>query len=399
MCWIQGDPYPSKTPIYIEGNFGAIDRGFNLYGNSISSVIVTANVANTKILDIDIDVQVPDGPGGVKGQKGQKGQPGVQGAQGVQGFAGLSGHQGVQGAQGLAGLKGDVGEVVGGTKGAKGDKGEFGYGEVGDDGEKGQKGESIGATKGEKGAKGEKGGLGDAGVNASTPSNNISSISISNQSWAGGTIRLYTLNFTNPLPSSSYSVVGSSRKPNSSETGFFYSGSGHLQTYLKDTNYTQVAFAVSGENINNTQYFIPADGSVIIVGDIVAASSVEITNVTASNFSLAGIGGSATATYRLASSGGAFRTISSGTLTAISGQWLLSGSASNYEAFVSVNSGGTGTPGGTFDTWVNLGTTQNWTLTSENSFSTTTFTVQIRNAATLAVVDTAQVTMEVDSAP
>lgn len=455
MCWIQGDPYPSKTPIYIEGNFGAIDRGFNLYGNSISSVIVTANVANTKILDIDIDVQVPDGPGGVKGQKGQKGQPGVQGAQGVQGFAGLSGNQGVQGAQGLAGLKGDVGEIVGGTKGAKGDKGEFGYGEVGDDGEKGQKGESIGATKGEKGIKGDKGGLGDAGTNASSPSkgdtgdsglsgdkgeigfnpefirayanfgggfpgifpatvfssNNVSSVDYRSYPFTGGdgvtmTVRVAILNFITPLPDANYSVIGCARKPNSTEeSDHNYNTTGHMQLISKNANFAEVAFGLSGNYKPNhssgpTKYIISQDASVIVVRNIgVAASSVEITNVTASNSSLAGIGGSATATYRLASSGGAFRTISSGTLTAISGQWLLSGSASDYEAFVSVNSGGTGTPGGTFDTWVNLGTTRNWTLTSENSFSTTTFTVQIRNAATLAVVDTAQVTMEVDSAP
>lgn len=313
ICYIQGDAFPSKTPLFVEGTFQAIDRGLNFYGNSIASVLVTANTSNTKIIDLNIDIPLLDGDTGQKGQKGQKGQPGVQGAQGAQGLQGIQGFQGVQGTQGLDGVKGEIGELTGGTKGEKGDKGEFGYGQLGDDGEKGQKGESIGATKGEKGEKGDLGDLGDAGIDAAAPSkgdtgdsgnigdigdaglsvefirgyanfgggfagffsptifasNNISSISISNQSWVGGTIRLYTLNFTNPMPSSSYSVVGSARKPNSSETGFYYSGSGHLQTYFKDANYTQVAFAVSGENINNTQYFIPADGSVIIIGNLV----------------------------------------------------------------------------------------------------------------------------------
>jgi hypothetical protein len=312
ICFIQGDAYPSKTPLFVEGTFQSLDRGLNFYGNSIASVIVTANTSNTKIVNLEIDIPLLDGDQGQKGQKGQKGQPGVQGAQGAQGEIGLNGRQGFQGVQGLAGLKGEVGELTGGTKGEKGDKGEFGYGQLGDDGEKGQKGESIGATKGEKGEKGETGDLGDAGVNAVASvkgdtgdsgdtgglgdaglsvefisayanfgggfagffsptifaSNNISSISISNQSWVGGTIRRYTVNFTNSLPDSNYSVVGSSRKPNSAETGFFYSGTGHLQTISKSSSSFQVAFAVSGENINNTQYYIPSDGSVIVVRNL-----------------------------------------------------------------------------------------------------------------------------------
>lgn len=450
ICWIQGDAYPSKTPIYTEGTFQSIDRGFNLYGNSISSVIVTANVANTKILDIDIDVAQPDGPGGIKGQKGQKGQPGAQGVQGSIGDNGVSGFQGVQGAQGLLGLKGEIGESIGGTKGEKGQKGEFGYGQTGDDGEKGQKGESIGSTKGEKGIVGVKGDLGDAGFTPSAPSkgdtgdsgpaggkgdlgfnpefirayanfgggftgisptinssNNISSVSIANQTWSyqsgsrirSDTIRLYTFNFATAQPTSAYSVVGSARKPSSSENIFYYSGTGHLQVYSKGLNNFRVAYALNGENINNTQYYIPSDASVIVVGEITAAagSPVQISNLSAINFTLNGLGGTATATYRLASSGTAFRTFTGGVLTEISGEWLLSGSPSDYEAFVSVNSGGTGDPGGTFDTWVNLGTTRNWTLTSTNDYSVTTFTVQIRNATTLAVLDTAQITMEVDS--
>ena len=313
ICYIQGDAFPSKTPLFVEGTFQSLDRGLNFYGNSIVSVLVTANTSNTKVIDLSVDIPLLDGDQGQKGQKGQKGQPGVQGAQGTQGLEGIAGRQGFVGAQGLAGLKGEIGESIGGTKGEKGDKGDFGYGQLGDDGEKGQKGESIGATKGEKGIKGDKGDLGDAGANATNlgkgdtgdagfpgdlgdpglnaefirgyanfgggfagffaptifASNNISSILISNQSWAGGTIRLYTLNFTNPMPSSSYSVVGSARKPNSGETSLYYSGSGHLQTISKDPNFVQVAFAVSGENINNTQYFIPGDGSVIIVGNLV----------------------------------------------------------------------------------------------------------------------------------
>lgn len=453
ICWIQGDPYPSKTPIFIEGAFGAIDRGFNLYGNSISSVIVTANVANTKILDIDVDVQVPDGPGGIKGQKGQKGQPGTQGAQGDIGNTGVVGFQGVQGAQGLLGLKGEVGESIGGTKGEKGDKGEFGYGQLGDDGEKGQKGESIGSIKGEKGIVGVKGDLGDAGFTPAAPSkgdtgdsglaggkgdlgfnpefirayanfgggftgisptinssNNISSVTIANENWSyrsgsrirTDTIRLYTFNFTNPQPTSAYSVVGSARKPSSSENIFYYSGTGHLQVYSKGLSNFRVAYALNGENINNTQYYIPLDASVIVVGEIAAAaaSPVLITNVTARNSSLSGIGGTATATYRLGNNGVARATSVGGVLTNITGEWLVSGTASDYEARMSpAGGGGGGTTGGTFNAWVNLGTTQDWTLTATNNSAERFFTLEIRLASTEVVQDTATITFEVDSAP
>lgn len=325
-CWIQGDPYPSKTPIFTEGQFQIIDRGFNLYGNSISSVIVTANVANTKILDIDIDVQVPNGSGGIKGQKGQKGQPGAQGSQGGIGNSGIAGRQGAQGAQGLLGVVGETGDAIGGTKGEKGQKGEFGYGQVGDDGEKGQKGESIGSAKGEKGAVGIKGDLGDAGFTPAAPSkgdtgdsgflgdqgetgiipeyvrayatfsggfvglnptiyssNNISSITIRsyNQFHSGGqpnsnkniTVYVYTVNFTTAMSDANYTVVGSMRKPVSSESIYYYLGSGHMQGIDKNANYVEVAYGISGNyggsnQSGPTRYLLPQDASLIVVGNI-----------------------------------------------------------------------------------------------------------------------------------
>lgn len=326
ICWIQGDPYPSKTPIFTEGVFQILDRGFNLYGNSISSVVVTSNVANTKILDIDIDITIPSGGGGFKGQKGQKGQRGAQGAQGIIGNAGVAGRQGVQGTSGFIGDKGLVGESIGGTKGEKGQKGEFGYGQIGDDGQKGQKGESIGASKGEKGTVGIKGDLGDVGFTPATPSkgdtgdsgflgdqgqsgiipeyvrayatfsggfvglnptiyssNNISSITIRsyNQFHSGGqpnsnkniTVYVYTVNFTTAMSDANYTVVGSMRKPVSSESIYYYLGSGHMQGIDKNANYVEVAYGISGNygasnQTGPTRYLLPQDASLIVVGNI-----------------------------------------------------------------------------------------------------------------------------------
>jgi hypothetical protein len=315
ICFIQGDAYPSKTPLFVNGVFQNLDRGLNFYGNSIASVIVTANTSNTKIVNLEIDIPLLDGDQGQKGQKGQKGQPGVQGAQGAQGSAGLNGRQGFQGVQGLAGLKGEAGESIGGTKGEKGDKGEFGFGQLGDDGEKGQKGESIGAAKGEKGAKGDKGDLGDAGVNAPAPtkgdtgdsgdtgglgdaglsvefvsayanfgggfvgfdptifsSNNVSSITIRSftQSVFVVTVFVYTINFATPLTDANYAVVGAARKPNAAETTFYKLVSGHLQVIDKNPNFVEVAYGLSGNYGRSTngptRYFISEDASIIVVG-------------------------------------------------------------------------------------------------------------------------------------
>jgi len=320
ICWIQGDPYPSKTPLYVEGVFQGFDRGLNFFGNSIVGMVVTANTSNTKITDVEAEISLPDdGNKGLKGQKGQKGQPGAQGAQGVQGNLGVSGRQGAQGAQGIQGAVGLTGEVIGAEKGEAGQKGEFGYGQIGDDGEKGQKGESIGSIKGEKGAKGDKGDFGDVGINAAEPekgqkgepgytgivgedtivpelvsayanfsggftgfsptissSNNISSITISSYIQPGiakraypVTVYVYRLNFATSMTDANFSVMGSARKPNSAESTYYYLGSGHLQLIDKTTSYVEVAYGLSGNYSSGnraTRYFISQDASVIVVG-------------------------------------------------------------------------------------------------------------------------------------
>ena len=103
--------------------------------------------------------------------------------------------------------------------------------------------------------------------------------------------------------------------------------------------------------------------------------------------------GTASLTYRLDSSGvvkrgrgGAYTTLET---------WLLSGAASGYDAYVTVTVGAL--DAGTTGAWVNLGTTRDWTLTAYNSGDSLlcTFTVQIRNASSLVVLDTA--TIELNS--
>ena len=122
-----------------------------------------------------------------------------------------------------------------------------------------------------------------------------------------------------------------------------------------------------------------------------------ISDQLAENFTLSGLGGTATATYRLASTGVASSTNGAGVLTAISGEWLLSGAASLYEA-QAVWQAGTGVTGGPTG-WVALSSTRDWTLSATNNYVTRPLVVSIRLASTGAVITTATISFEVDSAP
>ena len=111
---------------------------------------------------------------------------------------------------------------------------------------------------------------------------------------------------------------------------------------------------------------------------------VSITDQNADNDSLSGIGGTATANP-------------AGVLTAISGEWRLSGASADYEAQATWGSG-TGTTGGPTG-WVSLSTTRDWTLTATDNTVSRPLTVEIRLASGAILLDTATITFSVDSAP
>lgn len=127
--------------------------------------------------------------------------------------------------------------------------------------------------------------------------------------------------------------------------------------------------------------------------------SVKITNQTAVNNSKAGVGGTATATYRLRNDGVALR--QQGTsLTTISGEWLVgSGTTSDYEVQATVLSGSGGSFSGPGAGWNSLSTTRDWVLTVTNNFGDREVLIEIRIAATSLVIATATISFEVDSAP
>lgn len=140
------------------------------------------------------------------------------------------------------------------------------------------------------------------------------------------------------------------------------------------------------------------DGSICFYW--VYPGNTNLTKQTAVNNSLAGVGGTATATYQLNSSGAARRTNVSGTLVDIPGQWLVTGTASNYEVYGEWDPSGTGTTGGaTPNTWLSLGTTRSFTLSGTNTLVSRVLYIQIRDASTQEVVNFCSVTIEVDSAP
>lgn len=103
----------------------------------------------------------------------------------------------------------------------------------------------------------------------------------------------------------------------------------------------------------------------------------------------------ATAGYRLNSSGIA-ESIVDVTYTTLE-TWLLSGAASDCEVRVTLSLGTLSS--GTTDTWQNLGTSRSWTVVAGNyypEFAEAEIVVEIRNATTLTILDTATINLQAE---
>jgi hypothetical protein len=125
------------------------------------------------------------------------------------------------------------------------------------------------------------------------------------------------------------------------------------------------------------------------------APPVNITNQVASDVKFSE---PVTARYQLGNNGILYRT-EGGTLIAISGEWLVSGSVTDYDALMetpTLTSGsGFYTLGGSaFDTWLNLSVTREWTVSLNSSDSSLATIVRIRNATTLQELDSAAITFD-----
>ena len=103
----------------------------------------------------------------------------------------------------------------------------------------------------------------------------------------------------------------------------------------------------------------------------------------------------ATAGYRLNSSGIA-ESLSNLAYTTLE-TWLLSGAASDYEVRVTLSLGTLSS--GTTGTWQNLGTSRSWTVvdtTFDGIISEADIVVEIRDATTLMILDTATITLQAE---
>lgn len=104
------------------------------------------------------------------------------------------------------------------------------------------------------------------------------------------------------------------------------------------------------------------------------------------------IGPTAEAQYTLALSGAASSVTSGGGSVPISGEWLTSGSSSDFEVRATIVSGSV--TSGTIGSWENLGTTRTWTRDrGAIGISTVVLTIEIRNATSMVVLDTAEITL------
>lgn len=201
---------------------------------------------------------------------------------------------------------------------------------------------------------------------------------------------------------------------------------GSIQTEFGGSNpipmseYYSGAGRVPSGTANATSVSIPTSGTLRVSNfSGAAAATVSLTGgVSAENATLSGIGGTSTAIFRLCSNGKMQVTQVDGTITNVSGQWLVSGSASSFDAYFQLSPQG----GGTWDTgsggdgnfyegggsvggdstltWLNLGTTREITLTSTNNYVQRGLRLTIRNASSLAnVAGPVFNTIENDSAP
>lgn len=104
----------------------------------------------------------------------------------------------------------------------------------------------------------------------------------------------------------------------------------------------------------------------------------------------------ASATYQLTNAGVINRITVSGRTTS-PGNWIFPTSAAgaNYEARATVNSGSL--TSGTTGSWIALSSSRSWTLdqTSVGAISCN-LTIEIRHATSLAVLDTASITLEAE---
>jgi hypothetical protein len=107
----------------------------------------------------------------------------------------------------------------------------------------------------------------------------------------------------------------------------------------------------------------------------------------------ANIGGTATAGYKLLNTGVAQKTLvgGGGAYTNITGEWLIAGSAADFEAKMTYVSGDTLT-NNPLAAWASLGSDRTCSLVTTGNDETAVYTLEIRRVLDSVVIDTATIT-------
>lgn len=104
----------------------------------------------------------------------------------------------------------------------------------------------------------------------------------------------------------------------------------------------------------------------------------------------------ATAGFKLLSSGIAQKTNGSGVYGNIAGEWLVRGSASGFECFATQLDGDT--PSGTFGTWLALTSTRTWELVATSQTFACNIHIAIRSISRPTDIWSAVISLNAESA-
>ena len=158
------------------------------------------------------------------------------------------------------------------------------------------------------------------------------------------------------------------------------------------------AYRKGGGIVPNTSQFNPIGGSPLQLSQFngfSVPSQAPPVNITDRTLTRQGNGSVA---YRLNSDGVLYTQTDTSAYNAVSGEWKVDASASSlYEARMGTLSGSGGTPSGTFDTWLGLGTTREWSLFGEDDFFLREGFLEIRLASTQVVIDSATIQFLIDA--
>lgn len=124
-------------------------------------------------------------------------------------------------------------------------------------------------------------------------------------------------------------------------------------------------------------------------GDLIDIRDVEIIQAGGGSFTLSG--------YRLHSNGTVYKLGPGGGASASLGyDWVTpTSNAPNYDVRATLVSGDT--PSGTLNSWLPLSSSRSWSLTAVADAYACTLTIEIRDAATQTIRDTASVYLEVEN--